>query len=759
MNNANTSGVGLLSKRVRKVPSSQVSPERYNWLNLEETEPDLGVSTVNGSVLVSNINGERIWSDTVVIDEDGNLVLDRELNVSNIKLDLDTITTVNPNSNLYLSANGSGSIHFLNDVKHFGSLYVNNGNLNSNNVGFNLLNTTVQTINFGGAANSITVGYANTDVLIPGNLTVTGEYVYNTPQISVIEDYILVLGSTPTPLDSTSNGGGIELLGTTTKSLKWYDETDAWTSSENFDLASGKSYLINGSNVLSATTLGSSVIHSALTSVGTVTSGIWRASTIAPTYGGTGLINYNKGDLIYSDSANSLNSLGIGPIGSVLVSNGSLPVWDTSLSLVGNLSTTGTISVNNTTVSTNNINGALVVQGGVGIGGALYAGSIQNTPIGNISKNSAGFTLLTANNTVTFTKNQSSSSTTTGTLIVTGGAGFSENVNIGNNLSAGGTVAFGDRAITIGGLQALTTNDNKDRGIEFRWHNGSVSKLGFFGFSNSTGSLTYIPDATNTDEVFTGSKGVFDAYVDWNNIQNIPPVLESGGFDTVIVTDTSTGFTWADTGTATTAAGNSLTLVSGPGIDIDIDETDNGVLISHADTSSVTNLTQTSRTYVSGLTFDTYGHVLTYSTATETDVTNITNVNTNGIFYPVFSSVSTGTAPELSVSTSKLTYNPSLGILTTVDLNTTSDISLKENITDIDNPLDIVRHLNGKTFNWKDTGRKSFGLIAQEIEQVLPELVHESTDGIKHVSYIPLIAFLIEAVKDLQEQITELKSS
>lgn len=756
---SNGGGVDLLSKRVKKTPSYRVSDERYQWLKLEEAEPDLGVSTVDGALLLTSRLGDRAWSEAILIDENENLIVNSNLVVDNISLSTDTLTTIKKNSSLNIAANGTGVVNFLNDVKHYGTLYVNNGNLTSNNIGFNLLNSIVQTINFGGAALNITIGSGSTDILVPGNLTVLGDYTYNTPQISVIEDYILTLGSSPNPLDLTSNGGGIELLGTTTKSLKWYDATDAWTSSENFDLAVNRSYHINGSNVLSSTTLGSSVVNSSLTSVGIITSGTWRGTAVGPQFGGTGIENYASGDMLYADSANTLNTLNIGPIGSVLVSDGTKPVWDTSLSLVGNLTTTGTVSINNVTGSTNNVTGALTVQGGVGVGGALYAGSIQNTPIGNVFRNSAAFTLLTANNLVSFTRNQSSTSTTSGTLVVTGGVGISENINIGNNLTAAGSVVVGDSVITVGGITSPSVNNNKDRGVEFRWHNGIDSKTGFFGFSNSTGKLTFIPDATNTDEVFTGTKGIVDAYVDWTNIQNIPPAYEGGGYDTVIVTDTDSGFTWTETGTLTSNTSNNLTFVSGPGIDIDADVSSNAVKVNHADTSSVSNLTQISRKYVSGLTFDTFGHVIAYSTDTEVDVTNITNITTNDIFYPVFSSVTTGTAPNLSVSSSKLTYNPSLGLLTTVDLNNTSDITLKENIHQIENPIDIIHQLNGVGFNWIDTGKKSYGVIAQEIEKILPELVTESTDGLKHVSYIPLIALLIEAIKDLQTQVNCLKNS
>ena len=68
-----------------------------------------------------------------------------------------------------------------------------------------------------------------------------------------------------------------------------------------------------------------------------------------------------------------------------------------------------------------------------------------------------------------------------------------------------------DPVITLGGDTAPSSDDNKDRGIEFRWHNGSTAKLGFFGYDDSTGYLTFIPDATNTSEVFSGTQGDIQA--------------------------------------------------------------------------------------------------------------------------------------------------------------------------------------------------------------------------------------------------------
>jgi len=97
------------------------------------------------------------------------------------------------------------------------------------------------------------------------------------------------------------------------------------------------------------------------------------------------------------------------------------------------------------------------------------------------------------------------------------------------------------------------------------------------------------------------------------------------------------------------------------------------------------------------------------------------------------------------------------GTITCVDINSTSDINLKENIHSIDDPLGKVMQINGVGFRWKDTKEDAIGVIAQDIEEVIPELV-KNNDHIKTVNYNGLIGVLIEAIKEQQRQILELKA-
>ncbi len=96
-----------------------------------------------------------------------------------------------------------------------------------------------------------------------------------------------------------------------------------------------------------------------------------------------------------------------------------------------------------------------------------------------------------------------------------------------------------------------------------------------------------------------------------------------------------------------------------------------------------------------------------------------------------------------------------VGIVTALDFNSTSDINLKTNIRPIGDTLNKVLQIRGVNFDWKETGRTSIGVIAQEIEKVFPELV--VGENTKVVNYNGLIGVLIEAVKEQQKQIEELK--
>jgi len=118
------------------------------------------------------------------------------------------------------------------------------------------------------------------DLIVTGNLTIQGTTTTLNSTTLRINDKNLELANVSTPTNITADGGGITVIGATNKTFNWVNSTGAWTSSENLDLASGKSFSINGTTVLTGSALSSNVTGSSLTSVGTITSGVWNAGNV-----------------------------------------------------------------------------------------------------------------------------------------------------------------------------------------------------------------------------------------------------------------------------------------------------------------------------------------------------------------------------------------------------------------------------------------------------------------------------------------------
>ena len=91
-----------------------------------------------------------------------------------------------------------------------------------------------------------------------------------------------------------------------------------------------------------------------------------------------------------------------------------------------------------------------------------------------------------------------------------------------------------------------------------------------------------------------------------------------------------------------------------------------------------------------------------------------------------------------------------------------SDVTLKENILPITNPLDIINSIKGVQYNFKDKEKKNinYGFLAQEMEKVLPSIVHEtdSQENLLGIAYDNIIAILLEGVKSLSNEVEELKN-
>lgn len=145
-------------------------------------------------------------------------------------------------------------------------------------------------------------------VTIGGDLTVNGTTTtINSTTVST-DDKNIELGATASPSDAGADGGGFTLKGTTDKTILWLDATDSWTYNQNIELAATYAYRIDGVSVLSKTTLGSSVVSSSLTSLGTIGTGVWQGTAVGAAYGGTGYAGgYASGELLIGTSSGGLS--------------------------------------------------------------------------------------------------------------------------------------------------------------------------------------------------------------------------------------------------------------------------------------------------------------------------------------------------------------------------------------------------------------------------------------------------------------------
>jgi hypothetical protein len=179
----------------------------------------------------------------------------------------------------------------------------------------------------------------------------------------------------------------------------------------------------------------------------------------------------------------------------------------------GNTSTSGTLSVGGATTlsSTLNVTGATTLSSTLAVTGAATLSSNLAVNGGNITTTQGTFNLI---NTTATTVNFAGAATNL-TIGSTAGTVTLRNANtvITGNLTINGTtttvnattITVDDPVLTLGGDTAPTSDDNKDRGIEFRYYDLSA-KLGFFGWDDSESAYTFLENASNSSEVFSGTR-------------------------------------------------------------------------------------------------------------------------------------------------------------------------------------------------------------------------------------------------------------
>jgi hypothetical protein len=573
------------------------------------------------------------------------------------------------------------------------------------------------------------VGTTSGIVRIKGDLYVDGtQFVVNSSTIELADLRVGIATSVGT--NFLLDGGGIGIgSANILKTFTYNQASDSLKSSENLDINTGKTYKIDGTEVLSSTTLGSGITNSSLTSVGTL------ISLSVGNVNSTGIITATKfvGSVGFATTASNV----IGGIASV-----------TSLSVSG-FSTVGVLTATKIGIGTTNPTSELFVIGNSNISGIVTVGA-GNTGIkidgttGIITSSKPGVSTVTFVGNLTGTASTASFATTAFTL--NGRTESQFNVSFA---STAGIATFATKSgvstDVIGGIASVSSLFVNTLGIStlgiIKISSGIVTATSgiatFFGNFVGTASSSGFAhtafklegfDPTNFNVSFASTAGIATF------------ATKSG-----VSTDVIGGIASVSSLFVNTLGISTLGIVViSAGI---ITATYSGIVTYFGDGSKLSNIGASISTNTSN-----QAQFITYVTGT--GATSGLGVTTAGlVFNPFSNSLGIGTTNP----TSKLYVNGDVfvtGIITSTDFNSASDIKLKSNIKKIDNPIDKIIRIDGVTFDWKNNNKSSMGVIAQNIEEVLPQLV--SGEDSKTVNYNGIIGLLIECVKTQQEQIDEL---
>jgi len=278
----------------------------------------------------------------------------------------------------------------------------------------------------------------------------------------------------------------------------------------------------------------------------------------------------------------------------------------------------------------------------------------------------------------------------------------------------------------------------------------STDKLSTFASTSSSELATVISDETGSGSLVFGTSPAITTSL----------TTPSSSFDLINTTATTVNFAKAATtlsigaATGTTTVNNNMTVtgnltVSGTTTTVSsttLDVADLNITVAKgaADSSSANG---------AGITVDGAGATITYShTGTKWVLNKPTSITSN----VNSTSATTGTLIVTGgIGASGNIY--SSGDITATNFYALSDLALKQNVVNIENPMAKLMGISGVSFKWKKNKSKAVGIIAQDVEKVLPEAVSTDGQGYKVVSYDSLIPLLIESVKSLKTELDLLK--
>ena len=620
------------------------------------------------------------------------------------------------------------------------------------------------------------------------------------------------------------DGGGIGIgSANIRKTIQWNNATSSLRSSENWDLASGKTYRIAGSNVLTNNTLGSGVVNSSLTSVGSLVS-LTVSGTIsagqnvefANTNTQRGIFGTNGGnDFWFVGGAAGGSSLGYLELATGDDANEPIYVRQyTGSPLSG--SPARTLTLLDASGDTNlpgslTIGGAFSLTSDLTVGGYLYRGASVKTAslfVRGTGNNAIASRLVFLNGTAVV---NTSGRGLTFTIV---GAGLthisSSNYDTHGSSAASDNLATAITNLNTGQVAVLTSYDAWEGAITNNLRAAALkvglTKLAnysaggsrrpyaavFYGSSDDAnaaphdviermesddadapratifcnlateGSSIGIQGATSVNALFSANSTTEDPIVyvssdDTTTINSLANITGGVNVGTNEVIDTSGNITFDGTPTVTNQ--------------------NRGVFWTAYDKETTGDLSDEAHirhTVASGGLTGSVLEIKSFNDAND-GVNIVVSSNASGVRIngnAIWHAGNDGSGSGLDADTvdtyqaaitntgSTLVVRDALGgvlagVITCTDLNSTSDVRLKTSIRQIDNPLEKVLSIRGVNFEWREGHRQSAGVIAQEVEKVLPELV--DGDKTKTVNYNGLIGVLIEAIKEQQKQIEELK--
>jgi hypothetical protein len=299
------------------------------------------------------------------------------------------------------------------------------------------------------------------------NLTLTGDVAVNGGDITTSETTFNLINTTATTL----NIGG---AGTTVNVGNASGQTNF---AGDVNVATGKSYEVNNVSVLNSTTLGSSVVDSSLTSLGTISTGTWNATTIAVNKGGTGLTSYVVGDIVYASASTTLEKLAGVATGNSLISGGIgvAPSWG-KIGLATHVSGTLPVASGGTGVTTSTGTGDVVLSA---------SPTLTGTPLSTTASVDTNTTQIA---TTEFVVGQgylkSSTASTTYAPIA--------NPTFTGTVSSNGTVFKMNADASVGESISFTVERGSDPDVEIRWNDIGDA----WQFTNDGTTYYDIPTAT-----------------------------------------------------------------------------------------------------------------------------------------------------------------------------------------------------------------------------------------------------------------------